>query len=255
MAELTPEEVEGITEALPEFTEAMAGLSKSVVALGGVILSTTSAIMGYYVAYKRLQKQYAERADAEIAEMREHFRAKLVVRESKPDLTDLSRKVQELGYTPDDEKDVNEVAPPGEVNTPAVPEEVRNVFAENSPARDKWDFEVERALRNGNQIYVIHLDERHERDDFDEVTLTYYQGDDVLCDQHDKPVDDHDMVVGLENLDKFGHGSGDPNIVYIRNEALSIDVEVVKSEKTYAEEVHGFKHEDTPRRRRTRPEE
>jgi hypothetical protein len=45
-------------------------------------------------------------------------------------------------------------------------------------------------------------------------------------------------------LDRFGHGSNDPSIVYIRNDTLEIIYEVVKSPHYYAEEVHGFKHED-----------
>jgi len=54
-------------------------------------------------------------------------------------------------------------------------------------------------------------------------------------------------------VEKFGHGSGDPNVVYIRNEQYTAEIELCRSPNSYAEEVHGFKHSDeveyrTPRR-------
>lgn len=126
--------------------------------------------------------------------------------------------------------------------------ETRNVFTD---AVDEfpWDAELELANRKQEGPYVIHIDERHERN-YTESTLTYYAGDDVLCDEKDKIIEDQDSVVGVENLDRFGHGSNDLSIVYIRNDDLAIEVEVVKSERTYAEEVHGMTHGDGPRARR-----
>jgi hypothetical protein len=109
---------------------------------------------------------------------------------------------------------------------------------------------AETAARAEKHAYVIHLDERGQEDGYDEITLTYYQGDDVLCDAEDKVVDDQERVVGVENLDKFGHGSNDVNVVYVRNDAMQLDIEIVKSDKTYAEEVHGLAHADNPPRRR-----
>jgi hypothetical protein len=55
--------------------------------------------------------------------------------------------------------------------------------------------------------------------------------------------DNRDNLVGDKNLDRFGHGSNDAFIVYIRNDQLEIVYEVVLSPNSYAEEVHGFSHE------------
>jgi hypothetical protein len=170
-----------------------------------------------------------------------------VAKEVKPELSDLGRKARELGYT---ETVIESERPPGApVTKESVEPPQQNIF--EAQPKDVWDFSKEIASRDGKSLYIIHYDERGESGN-EEVTLTYYAGDDVLCDAQDKVVEDVDKVVGEENLDKFGHGSNDPVIVYVRNENLSIDIEVVKSEQTYAEEVHGFTHEDQPRRRRER---
>jgi hypothetical protein len=74
--------------------------------------------------------------------------------------------------------------------------EVRTIFKERdaqearSPATsssrvDEWDSRGARR-RSPDIPYVIHYDERDEMEDYQEVTLTYYDGDDVLCDERDE---------------------------------------------------------------------
>lgn len=245
MAELTEEEVEAVAEALPTVIEGLSKLQAGFIALGTAI---AGGIGGYFVAEKRLRTKYEKLAEEEIDAMREHFRARLVAKEVKPELSDLGKKVEDLGYRAPEGRD-----PLNSTQDPAAPIAVppsRNIF-EEAEAEISWDQEAELAGRDTKSPYVIHVDERHERN-YTESTLTYYSGDDVLCDEQDKVIADQDLVVGLQNLDRFGHGSNDPNIVYIRNDDLGIEVEVVRSERTYAEDVHGMTHSDPPRERRPR---
>jgi hypothetical protein len=182
--------------------------------------------------------------------MREHFRQRLVVRDSKPDLSDLNKKISDLEYKEYAREHIREQPEPpapGEPNVQAP--EVHNVFESVKDPITGWNYEVEVESRKNRDVYVIHQDEFGGMDHFEKVTLSYFGGDDVLCDVKDQIVDNQSNLVG-DALDKFGHGSGDKNVVYVRNERMKIDLEVVKSEKTYAEEVHGFKHE-YPSRRRT----
>lgn len=248
MAELT-EAAEAVEEVVEEATKNLPdgfyirGWVGTVLTVAGSGLGT---FVGYRLADRKLRKEYERIAEDEIDQMRTHFRQQMVAREEKPDLSDLAKRTAELGYS----ENSDTPAPPGEVNTPVVPEDVRNVFEDTAKdAAEGWDYEVELASRMEDKPYVIHYDEREEKE-YEEITLTYYAGDDVLCDENDKVVDSPDFLVGAANLDKFGHGSNDKNVVYVRNESLTIDIEVVRSDKTYAEEVHGFKHEDPPRRRR-----
>lgn len=215
------------------------------------------AVGGFFGAKKYLEPKYKNIAEDEIDQMREHFRKRMMVREDKPDLGDLNEVIRKHNY-----RGESVVRPPVPVDPPApgapnvrdsavpsdeVANQLRNVFETGKDPGTDWDWDVEKALRKEGGTYVIHKDEYGETDN-NEVTLSYYAGDDILCDQQDRIVDDQRRLVG-DSLDKFGHGSHDRNVVYVRNEELEIDMEVIKSDKTYAEEVHGFKHEDPPRKR------
>lgn len=130
----------------------------------------------------------------------------------------------------------------------------KNIFSEPESEDDSdeypdenqgWDYETELARRSGDKPYVITHDEYFEGDkEYEQVQLTYFELDDVLCDDRDQPVPDTEATVGDDNLTRFGTASKDPNVVYIRNDARDIDFEVVRSTGSYSKEVLGF--DDTP---------
>lgn len=110
----------------------------------------------------------------------------------------------------------------------------------------EWDMELELSTRNGREPYVIHFDEFDEHDGTDggfvQKTLTYYEGDDIMTDEHDTPIYQYHTVTGVL---KFGHGSKDPNVVYIRNEELELEVEVLYMPGRFEVEVLGLDDEET----------
>lgn len=255
MAELTPEEAEAVVEALPKFIEGMTKLRLGFIALGSALVGATA---GFVVAEKRLRGKYEALSETEISSMREHFHQKLMAQEGKPALDGL---VKDLGYTAVDDKSAEGPTPsePGAPNTTVEPEpESRNVFQEAEDRLQEidpdegWNYDIEKANRSPKAPYVIHRDEQGEMG-LTEATWTYYEGDDVVCDSGDKIIDERDVILGDDFVEKFGHGSDDPNVVYIRNEQYSAEIELCRSPNSYAEEVHGFKHSDeveyrTPRR-------
>ena len=82
-----------------------------------------------------------------------------------------------------------------------------------------------------------------------QVTVTYFEGDDVVSDERDQAVSDVDDTIGNENLQKFGKKSNDPNVVYVRNFKLGMDFEVLRSRGKFTEEVLGFiEHSDSRNR-------
>lgn len=122
---------------------------------------------------------------------------------------------------------------------------------------ENWDWEAERATRTREEPYILHKDEYME-DDFGHTqsTVSYYVGDDIMTDEHDTPIYGHTAMVGEL---RFGHGSGDENVVYIRNELLEHDYEVLRIDGRYEVEVLGLeideeyrekdlKHSNDPRR-------
>ena len=98
--------------------------------------------------------------------------------------------------------------------------------------------------------YVITIDEfAGEEDLYDKVTIYYYDEDDTIADENEEIVSDVESVVGGDSLLRFGEGSGDYDIVYVRNERIRIDYEVIRLHRNYQETVLGFVDEGPKRRK------
>ena len=111
-----------------------------------------------------------------------------------------------------------------------------NVFT-NDDEDDEWDYDVEVPLRTADRPYIIHRDEFFSNEmDLSQSTLTFYMGDEILCDEQNVPVYNPDKVVGKI---RFGYGSRDPSICYIRNEDLQAEYEVLIDHGYYQQEVLG----------------
>jgi hypothetical protein len=100
---------------------------------------------------------------------------------------------------------------------------------------DDWDYDEEVAARSPEHPYIIHRDEYMSNEmDYVQSTLTYYKGDNILCDDLDVPVYQPEKIVGPL---RFGHGSQDPHIVYIRNEELEGEYEVLLEYGTFEAQI------------------
>lgn len=83
-----------------------------------------------------------------------------------------------------------------------------------------------------NKPYVISPDEFGEFEDYDTISLTYY-ADQVLVDDGGDKIEDVDDVVGMESLTHFGEFEDDS--VFVRNDRLRCDYEILMDERTYSE--------------------
>lgn len=99
---------------------------------------------------------------------------------------------------------------------------------------------LEELRKEMGEPYVIALAEfATDEQQYAKETLTYYLGDNVLVDDAERPIDDVEGTVGEINLEHFGHGSEDDDIVYVRNDKRDIDFEIVRVDKSYVEFVLG----------------
>jgi hypothetical protein len=136
-----------------------------------------------------------------------------------------------------------------------VTETASNIFVDGRNI-EEFDYAAEVDRRSPDEPYVITHDEFMENENgWEQNTLTYFNGDDVLVDDKDIPVPDIEAIVGSENLTKFGYGSRDKNVVYVRNEKLESDYEITLSMGEYAKEVAGFQHSAPLRRFRRSDDE
>lgn len=247
---------------------------------GGAALFGTGAVAGYFFAQYRLRKSVDKRLDVELKEIREHYAKKLNDRiEEKPSLDEVYEKTSYAEtlktYSPSDEnspvakaiaevveeskpyagtpveateEDEDDDIPVVQPGSGEIVDDVKNVFIEPPADRNTreleyegWDYETERSRRSGVKIYIITQEEFFTNEpEHTNATLTYFEGDDVLADEADVPIEDISQTIGTERNLKFGHGSKDPNIVHIRNETLQHDFEIVKSGGKFAEEVFGI---------------
>lgn len=232
-----------------------------VAAFAGVAVGFTS---GYFYAKKKLETTYASVADREIEDMRELFKKDAVYRRTHMEKPKLETLIDELGYASDDSDYTSKPTPhldtgnseiPFEAVVKSVPnimtdpefiEETKNIFADASIINGReWDYAEEIKSRDESRPYIIHKDEFNQGDlEYDKSTFTYYEGDDVLADGQDHVEDDPEGVAGVRNLEQFGHGSLDANVLYVRNDRLNLDLEILRSGGKYAVEVHGFAEED-----------
>lgn len=244
-----------------------------------VILGLTGAALGlgigvgtYFLLKKRLAAQYEAELQREAEEIRNSYRRRVRKQQFstpeeatealgayqgvKPDFNRLSPREQAevKAVVSDmlDAKDAGTKVERVEVETETVVEE--NEFIDGRPINPfDWNLEVEQSKRDPDLPYVISFEEFNENStDWEQNNLVYYEEDDVLADERDNPVGDIETTVGYDNLKRFGHGSQDPNVVYIRNERTEALFEIIRNDGSFVDQVAGLKHSDEPKRRRGR---
>lgn len=241
------------------------------VVLGGAVAGSLllGGGAGYLVAVKRLNKQYDERLIHELQETKEFIKFTMDEEDKMSGATavEVAEDAQGVFVQPAAKAMVNysgvesnddEIAKARETLDRMVKEstdeavvvvEDVNVFDMNVTV---WDLDKEMAQRDPLQPYIISEDEFMQNDpDHTQVQVTYYQGDDILADAADDPIPDVNGTVGEDNLTRFGHGSDNANMVFVRNEVLNTDFEIERSFGNFAEEVHGIiKHSQESRKAR-----
>ena len=110
-------------------------------------------------------------------------------------------------------------------------------------------------VRDPNGPYIISIDEYMEDEDspFTKAEMTYFEGDDTLVDVSNMIIPKINDIVGGRNLDRWGHGTTDPDQVYIRNERLAMDIELTRNESTYTRVILKIIPKDELARSMTKP--
>jgi ABC-type multidrug transport system fused ATPase/permease subunit len=209
---------------------------KDVNVVGGVsvLAFAAGAAVGYYIANKRVHAKYTEVIRQELEEAKAFY----TKRNKTGEFATPQSAAEALNvYQGDEEAPIvealNEAVEAIEENTEAL-EKVRVIF-------EGFDYEEEVKKRTDDEPYIITKEEFEQNEmEYEQVTLTYYSGDDVLADERDEPVQMINNTVGSASLGRFGHGSGDPNVVYTRHEGIALDCEIVLNKGEYRRIVHGF---------------
>lgn len=140
-------------------------------------------------------------------------------------------------YPEDDE--LEETDTEAEVSEEVDETTTSNIFANRVII--EFDEEAEKENRKEGAPYIIpiHVFVENEHD-WRQETVTYYVGDDVVAGENDEPIYNYSDLMG--DL-RFGYGSNDPNVVYIRNEKYRREWEVLRHTGHFGIEVLGHQIE------------
>lgn len=241
--------------------------------LCGMWGAIAGASLGYWLSGKHFQKI----ADAEIASVKDEYARRykgagystpeeayksLVLEEESPDIPiEVVAKMEavdeiivENGYL-DGESTLSlaDIETMDQITVDVVdPEDlVPNVSFEGSDPIDLSDSRYPETVRPDDAEttpYVISVDEyMSDNPDHSKFSLQYYSEDDVLTDETDAPIRKIGSLIGDDFASKFGERSGDPNVVYIRNEARKLDAEICLNEGSFAKMVYGITNKTAKR--------
>lgn len=254
----TEQVVEQVAEGLEEAAEVTRKLNVDFVggfSAGLAVGFGIGLFFGYRWNKEKLRaeayKQADERADEEIEQIRESLKVRYeTAKAAVPPKPSAEQVVEERGYSTPPPQGVlapeRPTKPPipvqPEQTVPYDPPERHNLFAGTDKHQDDgWDYATERARRSGKTPYILHQDEFNANETgYHQVTYTFYAGDFILVDENNDVVTKPDLIVGQENLRKWGHGSDDFNTVFIRNPKIEMEFEICRSPKSYAEDVLGL---------------
>lgn len=231
-----------------------------LVPTGLTAAAMVGATTGYLVASRILKKKYQAIADAEIQEAKVFYqelysRVPMKAEKAKKPEEDELRPgltpgvVEEVELIQEAVEALDGYQPTHEESTaPTVV--VQNIFANHTPPGE----EVLAALmadRDPSGPYIITKDEYFTNEpDHEQKTFTFFEGDSVLAPDESEYdwVEDTEKVVGEDNLLRFGYGSADEHVLYIRNETLDppLDLCITRSSGKYADEVVGMNEENEP---------
>jgi hypothetical protein len=223
--------VEEVADNLEEIAEATRRVDTKAIGffLGGAAVGIA---IGFYFGHRwnkeKLKAEAFEESKAEVDMIREVYQQKIKAAEPKPTIDEV---VEEKGY--------------GERPLPApVPVYEPPMVVTIEPPEDVWEWEKELDSRTQDAPYVIHQEEFMKQEKgYLQVAYTYYAIDDVLADEDDHPVPHGDLIVGLDNL-KFGHGTDDDDVVFVRNDEQERDMEICRVQKSFEQEVLGLNRDE-----------
>jgi hypothetical protein len=201
-------------------------------------------VVGYKIAEKRLTTHFEERIQEEEELIKEFYSftahkkpyatpeeaAVALIKETQPKVEDPRVKTQRVQY--------NKI----------VKEEKYDGLAEFAETEEGCEIDEEKVVtqnvfdtnRDTNGPYIITQEEFMANDTgYEQATLTYYLVGETLSDARDEIIENRVDVIGPLIESNFGEGSSDANTVHIRNPKLQMEFEVVKSERSYSEDVLG----------------
>jgi hypothetical protein len=260
----TEQVVEQVAEQVAEnFEEAAVvvrhiNAQKVAYSLGGAAVGVA---IGFFIGYRlnraKIRAEAFKQSEEEVDKIREMYRDSARIVREKPELDDV---VEERGYIVTDEVVERPTRPPVPVDDippgptqeriqyGAPPPKVPTIKLETGKSKNTgWEFDEEIATRSTERPYIIHQDEYQANESgYKQEVLTWYAGDEVLTDEQEQPITNADELVDLNHMSRFGHGTDDFNVLFVRNDSISTEYEICRMPTSYEEEIAGLSNDEQP---------
>ncbi len=189
-----------------------------------ILFLAVGAAIGSAVTWKFLKTKYEQIAQEEIDSVKEVY-----LRKSKEDTETLESVKQAL-------EKMGKVSKPIQDSYEVMKEKISNLGYSSIDEEGK-----EREQMPIEKPYVISPDVFGDADGYDVVSLNYY-ADGVLTDDWGDIIGNVDDIVGEESLTHFGEYEDDS--VFVRNDRLKTDYEILKDERNFSDIKNPYEMED-----------
>ena len=203
----------------------------------GLCIFGAGVIAGAFVAARAVKEKYQQEAEEEIAEMREYYR-ELKKESTKVETAEDDSKEESKEESKEDFKPIEELAEAEEI--------IKDRGYINYTHYNDTDIEENNKEErvDENEIYIIDPEEYGgENGEYDTATLTYFK-DGVLTDEVDEIVA-YNIIGGEENLQPF-KDHPDCNAVYVRDDNIMVDYEILRDPYQYDEYKMDFSDDRPP---------
>ena len=181
--------------------------------LNKVIIFVTGASLGSLVTWKLVKTKYEQIAQEEIDSVKEVY----------------ANQYQEKEHKEEESSEEHEEHEEEDSDTSEYEELVEKTgYAAESEKEEEAEKEM-----NETKPYVISPEEFGDSD-YPTVTLWYYLDGTVTNDRH-KIVSNVEELVGKDFADHFGDYEYDPDAVYVRNDEMEVDYEILKDYRDFSE--------------------
>lgn len=195
-----------------------------------VIIFIAGASIGGASVYYLLKNKFEKLSNDEIEAVRQYYWDKYPEKRS--------------GSIDVHESSANEVSPSGRINTVVDYSKALNIARKNYVSYDRITAKPELGDHpeddEPGDIYIIPFEQFESLYKSDGITLTWYEGDNVLVRPDESIVDIHEYIG--DSLKAFN--GNDKDAIYVRNEIHGRDYEVVRDEGNFSIDVLGEEDDD-----------
>lgn len=203
-------------------------------ALKGMLIFGLGAVAGFGAGWYVFKTKYKRIADTEIDEVKKYYLDKHLKEQKKvEELINDSKKIDAAI------EKYEKVAETEKKEPSKAPQKTKyNKVGEEKKEDEEVKAEAESPEEDEpTKPYLITEDEfLNDKNEYDKISLTYYMLDDTLADEFDEMIDIEEAI----SSDIFNQIAGSDEDLYVRNNTLETDFEIMKVEGSFHDKYGGF---------------